>query len=229
MPPSFGNVILDGVHETTRRAMQPYLRVHRLCRGEVLFDFADALCSVWFPTSSVVSLCATRRDGRSVGIAVAGSEGLVGSSLVLGFTASPCRAIVQVAGNALHADAAWFSRAVPAHADLHAAVLACMRPLQMQLIQSTLCNRYHSAEQRLARWLLETADRVGPRAFSLTHDFMALILGLSRPWVTRAIGRLRDLRSVQFRRGELVIVDRAALEGATCECYTARLTDAQRT
>lgn len=213
------NFILEEVAAPTREAIQSQLRPHCLPAGVVLFDVGDTLRHVWFPTSGVVSLHSTTADGDSIGMTAVGSEGLVGISLALGFNRAPCRAVVQVEGSAWRLDARSFSHALRTHADLHAAVMARTRRLMLQLIQSTTCSRFHSAEQRLARCLLETADRADAQTLSLTHDVLALILGMRRPWVTRTIARLRYRGCIELWRGKIVIIDRAALGRIACECY----------
>jgi CRP-like cAMP-binding protein len=215
----FGNVILDALTETTRGVFRSQLREQRLSPGDVLFDVGDPLRDVWFPTAGIVSFHSTTRDGGSIGLAAVGCNGLVGTSLVLGFRRAPCRAVVHVGGHALRVDALTFANAFATHADLHARVLACSRGLLIQLVQSAPCSRFHSAEQRLARWLLETAERADARSLALTHDTLSIILGMRRPWVTKMLNRLQHAGCIRRRRGEIVIADRAALERRVCECY----------
>jgi CRP-like cAMP-binding protein len=215
----FGNVILDALTKTTRDLLRSQLREQRLSPGDVLFDVGDPLRDVWFPTAGIVSFQSTTRDGSSIGLAAVGCHGLVGTSLVLGFRRAPCRAVVHVGGDALRVDALTFSNAFAAHADLHAGVLACSRELLTQLVRSAPCSTFHSAEQRLARWLLETADRANARSLALTHDTLSVVLGMRRPWVTKMVNRLQDAGCILRRRGEIVIADRAALERRVCECY----------
>jgi CRP-like cAMP-binding protein len=217
----FGNSVLDQARETWFDEIRHDLHVVHLSRGEVLLEPGDVIRHVWFPLSAVVSFCSTTIDGGSVGVAAAGSEAFVGASIVIGFRAALCRAVVQVEGDAVRIAAAPFARSLRAHPELHASALACARALLVQVVQSTACNRFHPAEQRLARWLLEIGDRARMRALSLTHESLALMLGMRRPWVTKMIRRLRDRGFIRFRRGELVLVDRAGLEGVACECYSS--------
>lgn len=216
-----GNSLLDHAKDTTLDAMRSHFDVTRMSAGEVLFEVGDVIAHVWFPISGVVSLCATTGDGDSVGLASIGAEGLIGGSIALGFRSALCRAVVQVEGEAVRIEAAPFARALQAHPELQASVLAYMRELLLQTVQSTACSRFHTAEQRVSRWLLETADRTGARTFPVTHEFLALTLGMRRPWVTRVIRRLRDQGCIRFRRGELAIADRKRLERAACECYSS--------
>ena len=174
---------------------------------------------MWFPISGVVSLSSTTSEGGSVEVAAIGSEGLIGGSLGVGVDIALCRGIVQVEGEAIWVDARTFIQAVHAHPDLYAAVVAYLGTLLIQLIQSAACNRFHTGEQRLSRWLLETADRVGASAFPLTQEFLAHMLGMRRPWLTKVIRRLSERGCIRYRRGELVIINRRRLEHASCDCY----------
>ena len=214
-----GNSLLDQLEDATIRAIEPHLHPGQLVRGTVLFEVGEPIRHVLFPLSGVVSLSSTTADGGSVEVAAIGAEGLVGGSLAAGCDVTMCRAIVQVEGESVLLDAATFAKVLRGHPDLHAAVFAYLRTLLVQITQSTACNRFHTAEQRLARWLLETADRAGARTFPLTQEFLALMLGMRRPWVTKVIRRLGDRGCIRYRRGEVVVVNRAKLEKSACDCY----------
>jgi len=216
---SRGNSILDQLEEGTFNAIKPHLRTTSLVRGTVLVDAGEALRYVWFPTSGVVSLTSTTAEGSSVEVAAVGKEGLVGGSFAMGVKTALCRGIVQVDGEALCLDSRTFEFIARAHADLQSLVATYLRMLLQQLIQSTVCNRFHTAEQRLSRWLLETADRAGAHAFPLTQEVLAQMLGMRRPWVTKVIHRLSERGCIRYRRGELEIVNRARLEETACDCY----------
>jgi CRP-like cAMP-binding protein len=220
LAPTLENALLNQLDPATLSELKPRLRTGRLSRGTVLFDAGQVLQSVWFPTSGVVSLSSTTADGSSVEVAAIGSEGLIGGSLALGLNVAMCRGSVQVEGEAMWTDARTFAEAVRAHPDLQAAVTAFIGTLLLQIIRSNACNRFHSGEQRLSRWLLETADRVGAGAFPLTQEFLAHMLGMRRPWVTKVIHRLSERGCIRYRRGELLILDRSRLEQASCDCYS---------
>ena len=214
-----GNSVLDQLEEATLAELRPRLHLGPLSRGTVLFEAGQELGLVWFPISGVVSLSSTTTDGGSVEVAAIGSEGLIGGSVGVGIGVALCRAVVQVEGEALWVDARTFAHAARTHPDLHAAVVAFLGTLLLQLVQSTACNRFHTGEQRLSRWLLETADRAGASAFPLTQEFLAQMLGMRRPWLTKVIHRLSERGCIRYRRGELVIVNRRRLEQASCDCY----------
>ncbi len=211
--------MLDQLEEATFDVLRPGLRTTPLARGTVLFEAGQVFHHVWFPTSGVVSLSSTTSDGSSVEVAAIGSDGLIGGSIAVGIGVALCRAIVQIEGAAMRVDARTFAEVMRTHADLRASAIAYLGTLLVQLIQSNACNRFHTGEQRLSRWLLETADRVGASAFPLTQEFLAHMLGMRRPWVTKVIRRLSERGCIQYRRGELVIVNRARLEDASCDCY----------
>jgi CRP-like cAMP-binding protein len=211
--------VLDQLEEATFDELRPHLRTGQLSRGAVLFEAGQVLRRVWFPTSGVVSLSSTTTEGSSVEVAAIGSEGLIGGSTAVGIGLALCRGIVQVEGEAMWVDTRTFLSAARSHPDLQASVVAFLETLLLQLIQSNACNRFHSGEQRLSRWLLETADRVGASAFPLTQEFLAHMLGMRRPWLTKVIRRLSERGCIRYRRGELVIVNRGRLEQASCDCY----------
>jgi CRP-like cAMP-binding protein len=211
--------VLDRLEDETFNELRPHLRTARLPRGTVLFEAGQVLHRVWFPTSGVISLSSATAGGCSVEVASIGSDGLVGGSLAVGICDALCRAIVQVEGAAIWVDARIFAEAMRVHTDLRAAAVAYLQTLLRQFIQSNACNRFHNGEQRLSRWLLETADRVGASTFPLTQESLAQMLGMRRPWVTRVIRRLSERGCIQYRRGELTITDRRGLEHVSCDCY----------
>jgi CRP-like cAMP-binding protein len=214
-----GNAVLDHLEEATLTELRPRLHACQLSRGTVLFEAGHELGSVWFPTSGVVSLSSTTTEGGSVEVAAIGSEGLIGGSIGLGLGIALCRGIVQVEGEALWVNPSTFAHVARAHPDLHAAVVTFLGTLLQQLIRSTACNRFHTGEQRLSRWLLETADRAGASAFPLTQEVLAHMLGMRRPWVTKVIRRLSERGCIRYRRGELAIISRRRLEESSCDCY----------
>lgn len=214
-----GNVLLDALDSPALQRIQQHARRVRLARTRTLLEAGQRIEHVWFPTSGVVSLSSTTIEGNSVEVAAIGSEGLVGAAVGLGGRTALCRTVVQVDGEAICVDRASFVRALVAVPQLTTSVQAYVRVLLAQFVQSGVCNRFHTAEQRLSRWLLETADRARSRSLMLTHESLANMLGMRRPWVTVVVRRLRERGCIRYRRGELVVTDRQCLEGATCECY----------
>jgi CRP-like cAMP-binding protein len=204
-------------HEIQRIAA--CLELVSLKRGETLYRQDEPIDYVYFPTGALCSLVASMKDGTIVEVGVIGREGLVGLSLVLGSPTSPRTVLAQAAGSALRLPADNFRRMVASGAALSDRV---HRFIQIHLTQTTqwvACNRLHSLEERLARWLLASADATGSEAFELTQDFIAQMLGVRRPSVTVIMRTFESAGLVQTSRGRLKIVNRPGLEKTVCECY----------
>jgi CRP-like cAMP-binding protein len=175
---------------------------------------------VYFPLHGVVSLISTLGSGAQVEVATIGNEGLIGLPLVLYANTIPFTAFVQVPGEALRIDAAVFGRLLDEETGTVRQLLyRYTQALFNQLAQHVVCNRLHQIAQRSARWLLLTHDRVGRDEFPLTHEFLALMLGVRRASVTEVAGRLQRAGLIRYRLGRIRVLDRAGLEAASCECY----------
>lgn len=187
--------------------------------GDVVYEPGERMSYLYFPTSSVVSLIYTMADGDTAEMGLVGNEGVVGIALVLGGETTPNQAVVQVAGGALRmrADAmrAEFDRGGPFQAGL----LGYTQALLTQISQTAVCNRLHSIEQRLARWLLMTRNRVASDEILMTQEVLAHMLGVRREGVTLAAHHLQEAGLIRYRRGHITILDRTGLEAASCECY----------
>jgi CRP-like cAMP-binding protein len=187
--------------------------------GHVLYESGDQLQHVYFPTNSIISLLYVMEDGASAEIAIVGSEGIVGISLFMGGETTPSRAIVQSAGQAYRVSSkvlkAEFHRAGP----LQEVLLRYTQALITQMSQTAVCNRHHSVEQQLCRWLLMSLDRLGSTELSMTQKLIADMLGVRREGVTEAAGRLQKLGLIEYSRGHIVVLDRAGVEKHACECY----------
>ena len=200
-------------------------RLRKLCApvvlasGTVLQDSGSPIRSVYFPLSGMISIVASLADGAAVEVGVIGREGVLGFEMLLGGTMAANLAVVQQDGNGLRMDAKVFRKELerlPALKDAtgHAALL-----FLDQVSQTVACNGRHNVEQRCARWLLMTRDRVGADSFSLTQEFLAQMLGVRRAGVSAAAGALRSAGLITYRRGEVVVLDRRGLAAASCECY----------
>ncbi|MGH3115928.1 MAG: Crp/Fnr family transcriptional regulator [Gaiellales bacterium] len=190
-----------------------------LKRGETLYHEDTAIDYVYFPTGALVSLVASMQDGTIVEVAVVGREGMVGLPLALGTDTSPRRVVAQAPGGALKLSAEGFRREL---SNTSALTERLKRYTMIHLTQTTqwvACNRLHSLEKRLARWLLASADATGSEQFELTQDFIAQMLGVRRPSVTVIVRGFEKQGMVQTSRGRIRISDRGALERAVCECY----------
>ena len=191
--------------------------------SEILTNPGEPLRYVYFPTSSFISLV-TPMDGKSIlEVALAGNEGMFGVPVALGAPNSNVRGLVQGSGAALRMSAVAFRRELAASAALDKGVRRYIHVLMSQLAQTAGCNRFHVVEQRLARWLLMTADRAHAQTFHITHEFLAFMLGVRRVGITKAATALQSRKLISYSRGEVTILDRAGLEKASCTCYQTDL------
>ena len=218
LPPT-GNRILDALSAVSYNRMAGALSAVALRVPDVLSEPGQPIEAVYFPLNGVVSLVTPLEDGAIVEVATIGNEGIVGVPLVLGGGAATVRAITQVGGRALRMDATAFVEEVQRRCDLNSLVQNYIPALFSQIAQAAGCNRLHSNEERLSRWLLMSHDRVGADEFPITQEFLAQMLGSRRATVTLSAGILQRAGLISYRRGHLVIVDREGLEGASCECY----------
>ena len=187
--------------------------------GEVLYESGMAMTHVYFPTTSIVSLLYVMEDGASAEIAVVGNEGIVGISLFMGGETTPSRSVVQSAGQGFRIRGQLlkeeFNRSGPV---LHL-LLRYTQALITQMAQTAVCNRHHSLDQQLCRWLLLSLDRLQAPELVMTQELIANMLGVRREGVTEAAANLQRAGLIQYRRGHITVVDRRGLEQRTCECY----------
>ena len=197
----------------------PQLELVDMRLGEVLYESGGKLTHVYFPTTAIVSLLYVMESGASAEIAVVGNEGIVGISLFMGGESTPSRAVVQSAGQGFRLKAnvmlQEFNRAGPV---LHL-LLRYTQALITQMAQTAVCNRHHSLDQQLCRWLLLSLDRLNSNHLVMTQELIANMLGVRREGVTEAAGHLHQARLIDYQRGHITVLDRAGLERRTCECY----------
>jgi CRP-like cAMP-binding protein len=193
-----------------------------LAFGQVLATRGDPLSHAYFPTDSFVSLIASV-EGGDLEVGMAGNEGMVGISMGLGISDSGVRAMVQGPGPALRMSARGFHGQLAKSAPLRRQMGRYAHIVMSQFAQTAGCNRYHVVEQRLARWLLMTADRAHSESFDITHEFLATMLGVRRVGVTNAASELQAQELIRYARGHLRILDRKGLERIACSCYKADL------
>jgi CRP-like cAMP-binding protein len=196
------------------RLMQPVV----LKFGDVLHD-AKAIEHVYFPVDCLVSLLAPLKGHMAVECAVVGSEGMVGVALALGVRTSLSQAIVQGSGTAMRMGASSFQRELQRNRTLQAGIYRYVHLLMGQLTQTAACNAFHSIEERCARWMLMTRDRMQSDELELTHEFLARMLGVRRVGVTVAAGNLQREGLIAYSRGRIAILDPAKLAKSACECY----------
>ena len=196
--------------------------------GEALYESGGRLQHVYFPTTSIVSLLYVLEDGASAEIAVVGNEGILGISLFMGGETTPSRAVVQSAGFGYRLKAQLlkneFNRAGPV---LHL-LLRYTQALITQMTQTAVCNRHHSVEQQLCRWLLLSLDRLSTDSLTMTQELIANMLGVRREGVTEAAGNLQRAGLIRYSRGRIEVLDRPGLEQAVCECYAVVKTEFDR-
>jgi CRP-like cAMP-binding protein len=213
------NRLLAALPDDEAARWLPQLEPVDMPLGQVLCESGSKLSHVYFPTTSIVSLLYVMEDGASAEIAVVGREGIVGVSLFMGGESTPSRAVVQSAGLGYRLDARLmlkeFNRAGPV---LHL-LLRYTQALITQMAQTAVCNRHHSLDQQLCRWLLLSLDRLQSQELVMTQELIANMLGVRREGVTEAAGQLQKAGLIQYRRGRISVLDRSGLERRACECY----------
>ena len=213
------NYLLAALPAEEWERLQPQLELRPMPLGHVLYESGDTMRHVYFPTNSIISLLYVMADGSSAEIAIVGKEGIVGISLFMGGETTPSRAIVQSAGNAYRmlgmSLKEEFFRAGP----LQRILLRYTQALITQMSQTAVCNRHHSVDQQLCRWLLMSLDRLESHELQMTQELIANMLGVRREGVTESAGKLQKLGLINYSRGHIEVLDRLALEAHACECY----------
>ena len=216
---SIENSLLAAVPHKEYQRLFAALEPVSLTFGDVLYEPGDTISHVYFPCSSLISLL-TLADGHlALEVGLVGRDGMVGIPLVLEHNVSSVRVLVQGGGTALHMTAARFRKEFRLSAALQRVLYSYTYSLMRQISQTAACNRFHVVEQRLARWLLMTRDRVKSDQFHMTHEFLGHMLGVRRVGVTNAAQALHKRNLISYSRGDIVILDRKGLETAACECY----------
>jgi CRP-like cAMP-binding protein len=213
------NRLLAGLPAKDRKPLMARCEEVELSFGQVLDEPGERIGHVYFPVDSFVSLVTKAAGEASLEVGLVGDEGMHGVSLVLGIDASPLHALVQGAGPAYRMSAHAFRRECAARPALQRVLNRYLYVLMSQLAQSAACTRYHMIEARLARWLLMTQDRAHAETFSVTHEFLAWMLGVRRVGVTGAASALQRRQLISYRRGVVTVLNRRGLESASCSCY----------
>jgi CRP-like cAMP-binding protein len=213
------NHLLAALPAADYRRLLPALERVSMPLGLVLYESGGILDYVYFPTDSIVSLLYVMVDGASAEIAVTGCEGLVGIALFMGGETTPSRAVVQSAGHGYRLKAASLKKEFDNGGVLQHLALRYTQALITQMAQTAVCNRHHSVEQQLCRWLLLSLDRLPSNELTMTQELIANMLGVRREGVTEAAGRLQAAGLIKYSRGHIEVLDRPMLEARVCECY----------
>jgi len=213
------NHILAALPAAEFARIAPHLELVSMPLGEALYESGEHLRHVYFPTTSIVSLLYVMEDGASAEIAIVGNEGILGISLFMGGETTPSRAVVQSAGHGYRLKADLLKQEFRRAGPVMNLLLRYTQALITQMAQTAVCNRHHSVEQQLCRWLLLSLDRLSTSELTMTQELIANMLGVRREGVTEAAGNLQRAGIIRYSRGRITVLDRARLEEDVCECY----------
>jgi CRP-like cAMP-binding protein len=219
MPSPEQNHILEALPTAERARLFPHLKLVSLALGSVLYESGDSQRYIYFPIDAIVSLLYVLKDGSSAEIAVVGNDGAIGIALFMGGATTTNRAIVQSAGTAYRMTRRRLRQEFERHGELLHVLLRYTQALITQMAQTAVCNRHHSVDQQLCRWLLLSLDRLASNKLHMTQELIANMLGVRREGVTEAAGKLQKLGVIEYRRGRITVLDRPRLEELSCECY----------
>jgi CRP-like cAMP-binding protein len=217
--PPTKNHILAALPPEDYERLAPHLEPVKLSLNQILYESGGGMEYVYFPTNVMISLVSQMADGGSVEVGLVGFEGMLGLPLVLGVEKSPHQAIIQISDGALRAKAEVIKREFKRGGALSDLLLRFTQAMLLQISQVAACNRVHTVEERLARWLLMTHDRAGTDRLELTQEFLAVMLGCRRAGVTSAAITLQGVGAIRYSRGHIIVLDRPCLEDYACECY----------
>ena len=213
------NHLLAALPAADYQRIAPHLEFVSMPLAEVLYESGTSLRHVYFPTTSIVSLLYVMADGASAEIAVVGNEGILGIALFMGGESTPSRAVVQSAGEGYRLKAQLLKKEFSLSGPMLHLLLRYTQSLITQMAQTAVCNRHHSVDQQLCRWLLLSLDRLQSNELIMTHELIANMLGVRREGVTEAAGKLHDSGLINYSRGHITVLDRSGIEERSCECY----------
>ena len=213
------NHLLAVLPKPESERLLPHLELVPLPLGKPLYESGDRLDHVYFPSTAIVSLLYELEDGASAEIAVVGNEGIVGIALFMGGDTMPNRAVVQSEGHAYRLDGRLLKQEFNRAGVLQHLLLRYTLAMLTQMAQTAVCNRHHSVDQQLCRWLLLSLDRLPANELSMTQELIANMLGVRRQGVTEAAGKLQSAGLIHYSRGRITVLDRPGLEARVCECY----------
>lgn len=222
------NKLLGALGEGELERLLPNLELVEMPIGHVLYEPGERLKYVYFPVTSIVALMYVLADGASAEIAVVGNEGILGISLFMGGQTTTSRAVVQSAGAAYRLKAKFLIEEFSLNEQVMKLLLRYTQALITQMAQTAVCNRHHSVEQQLCRWMLLSLDRLQSNELVMTQEVIASMLGVRREGVTEAAGKLQRLGIIHYHRGHITVVDRRKLEKRCCECYRVVKSESDR-
>jgi len=213
------NHLLNALPASDYERIAAHLELIPMGLGDVLYESGSQLRYVYFPTTSIISLLYVMEDGASAEIAIVGNEGILGISLFMGGDTTPSRAVVQSAGHGFRLSGELLKDEFERFGPTMHLLLRYTQALITQMAQTAVCNRHHSVDQQLCRWLLLSLDRLSANELTMTQELIANMLGVRREGVTEAAGRLQNAGLIHYRRGRITVLDRPGLEARSCECY----------
>src|ERR1700760_2946324 len=213
------NHLLAALTTGERERLYPHLQLVPMPLGKVLYESGDVMRHVYFLTDSIISLLYVLEDGASAEISVVGNEGIIGVSLFMGGETTPSRAIVQSAGFAYRLIGQLLKEEFHRNGGMQLLLLRYTQALLTQMAQTAVCNRHHSVDQQLCRWLLLSFDRLPSNQLIMTQELIANMLGVRREGATEAAGKLQRAGVITYSRGRITVVDRPKMESLVCECY----------
>lgn len=213
------NHLLGALSPEVQSRLFPFLELVPLPLRAVMYESGRAMRHVYFPTDSIISLQYMMENGASTAILVVGNEGLMGITLFMGGESTPSRSLVQSAGHAYRLPRKRVKDEFSRHGQLLVLMLRYTQALITQIAQTAVCNRHHSIDQQLCRWLLLSMDRLSDCRLTMTQEFIANMLGVRRAGVTQSASKLQQLGVIAYARGLITVLDRPRLEALSCECY----------
>lgn len=214
------NRLLASLSEGVQQRLFSYMEWVALQQGRVIYEPGDTVSHVYFPTDAIIAMLGVIENGASVETLVVGNEGVFGLALLMGGGKAPCRAMVQSSGHAYRLSDQHFMDECNGHGELMQLMLRYTQVLITQMSQTAACNRHHTIEQQLCRWLLLLLDRVPGNELTMTQELIAYLLGVRREGITEAAGKLQRQGVIDYRRGHINVLDRLKLEQLSCECYS---------
>ncbi len=224
-----GNKLLAALPTEAFARLAPHLKRVSLSLGKVIYEPGDTMRWVYFPIDCIVSQINVMEDGHTAEISIIGNEGMLGIAVFMGGNSMPSRALIQSAGDAYRVRAATFKAEIEHESgELRTLLLRFTQALITQIAQTAVCNRHHSIDQQLCRWILLSLDRLPTNQLTMTQELIANMLGVRREGVTEAAIKLQELGVIEYHRGHITVLDRPRLERLACECYQVVRTETDR-